>query len=98
MSGWESEDEDFMDDEDDLEDDLPQPAGPANPPLTVLNPSPSSQARPSPQRVFTQTPQNGTKRAIKVKPMSATMRNKWPDVVSCILTMANGRQVVFVRP
>lgn len=37
------------------------------------------------------------KRKIRIKPMPSSMQNRWPDVVSCLLTLASGRQVMFVK-
>ena len=39
----------------------------------------------------------GQTRRIRVKPMPSGMRQKWPNVVSCLLTLASGKQVMFVK-
>lgn len=36
-------------------------------------------------------------RRIKVKPMPASISQKWPDVVSMLLTTQTGKQVLFVK-
>lgn len=104
---WEDGD-DWLEDEEgndlDGDDESPPALATANtqpaPPLMANAPP---RPRPGP---FVATPQvraqplapnGGSTRVLKVKPMSKGMRSKWPDVSSCLLTMSNGRQVMFVR-
>jgi len=89
------EDDDFLDDEDDedMEDEAPPPPPPP--------PAPSSH-RPSGNRPKPGNTANAgnskNPRRLRVKPMSPGMMGKWPDVTSCLLTLASGKQVMFVRP
>ena len=93
-------DDDLEDDEveDEPESEPPPPPAPAPPSSHVRPvpaPSPASPARP---RLVPNAPSAGkTPRRLKVKPMSSGMRSKWPDVTSCLLTLASGQQVMFVR-
>lgn len=40
---------------------------------------------------------NKSRRNVRVRPMPVSMQNKWPDVTSCLLTLASGKQVMFVK-
>jgi hypothetical protein len=100
---WDDDDmfsDDLEDDGEDSEtgddgEDAPKPAppvpAPSIPVVQPLNlglrlspkPAPSSQIRKA--------------RRVRVKPMSAGMKLKWPEVATCLLTLDNGRQILFVR-
>lgn len=109
---WEEDDDlygegsDLGDDDDmggdELEDEADDSVSPPPPAPVVVPPA----SRPSPMSARTQgapvltrhpVPLSKSPRRLKVKPMSANMRSKWPDVTSCLLTLASGQQVMFVR-
>jgi hypothetical protein len=98
---WEADD-DWLEDEEgndlDGEGDSPPPPGLASAPVAAPPPTPAPtpaqhRSRPGPAP----SPAAASTRVLKVKPMSKGMRIKWPDVSSCLLTLSNGRQVMFVR-
>jgi hypothetical protein len=39
----------------------------------------------------------GQTRRVRLKPMPASMQAKWPDVVSLVMTLNSGKQIVFVK-
>lgn len=97
--GWEAEDlidegEGF--DDDDLEDEVT--VQPATAPAPTAHASTSRPVPSGPRPTRSPNNQNGQpKRLLKVKPMPAGMRRKWPDVKSVLLTLDSGSQVIFVR-
>jgi len=50
-----------------------------------IRPRPTMQAR------------NAGKRRLRIRPMSPSMVDKHPDVVTILLTRSNGQQLMFVR-
>jgi len=88
------EDDDFLDDEDD--EDMEDEAPPPPPPPAPSNHRPSGN-RPKPGNTANAGNSKNPRR-LRVKPMSPGMMGKWPDVTSCLLTLASGKQVMFVRP
>ena len=78
----------------------PEPE-PSPPSLPLSSPAPSAPtlaARVETRPKRRSPPSPSSPRRMRVRPMPGSMRSRWPDVVSCILTLADGRQVVFVRP
>ena len=62
----------------------------------IVTSSPGSFVRP----VHKQKPGGDSgkgKRTVRVRPMPPSMTQKWPDVVSCLLTLGSGKQVMFVK-
>ncbi len=98
MSGWSADDDDDWSDEEETTDGMgdDEPAVPALAPATI---------RPRVQSNLTMgmglndgKPRQKTEgRRVRVKPMPNGMRTKWPDLVSCLMTMANGKQVLLVK-
>jgi hypothetical protein len=88
MSEW-GDDDDMFEGLEGEESPKPEP-----PPLPKPPPLPSSSPK-TPSKP--PLPTKSSIRRIRVKPMSAGMRVKWPEVASCLLTLDNGRQIMFVR-
>lgn len=89
------EDDDMFDEEEttDMGDDLPK--------STAVKSESRPDAFPvthSRERARGKPEQQGKgKRTVRVRPMSPGMIAKWPDIVSCLLTLQNGKQVMFVK-
>jgi hypothetical protein len=91
---WE---DDFLDDEeytDFGEENSPEiPAQSA-----VLKFQPENPKLPAPDKHKTEIKaKNRHSRRIRVKIMPVSMKSRWPDVVSCLLTLHSGKQVMFVK-
>jgi hypothetical protein len=54
-----------------------------------------SQIRQSPANQ--QSARTNGKRRLRIRPMSPTMMEKHPEVVTILLTRSNGQQLIFVR-
>ena len=93
MPDWDEDDELFGDEEEsDLGDEEPAKVQPivemkSSPYVTRTLPSISGRH---------EKPKNGARR-VKVKPMPAGIKSKWPNVVSMLLTTDSGKQVLFVK-
>ena len=75
----------------------PPPPAPGTPPSVRRLPVPGGARTPHTPHAPAAPSPSGRARRLKVKPMSATMRTRWPDVTSCLLTLTSGQQVIFVR-
>lgn len=85
---WEDDDDLFSGLEDERAEIAPIAAAP-----TIIRVSPPAPSHPTKHAA----PPKATKRVLRVKPMTAAMRLKWPDVSTCLLTLDTGRQIIFVR-
>ena len=36
-------------------------------------------------------------RRVRIKPIPKNLIEKWPDVVTCLITLSNGKQILMVR-
>lgn len=90
---WE---DDFLDDEESTdfgEENSPQiPAQSSvlkfQPEISKLNPD---------KRKLSENKKQKQPRRVRVKIMPVSMKSRWPDVVSCLLTLHSGKQVMFVK-
>lgn len=97
--------DDWGEEESDLGDDLGEDSDPPEMPPAAPIPAPGPpqglrRASPAPVRTSpapAAPSPSGRPRRLKVKPMSAGMRSRWPDVTSCLLTLTSGQQVIFIR-
>ncbi len=87
---WEDDDDDYLGEEESTDMvDLP---------VAVSKPSPSPIVERRRLNHQNNSPPVGKpKRSVRVRPMPAGMIQKWPDVVSCLLTLGSGKQVLFVK-